>query len=146
MLGLTRREIDGARDDIEEFTELGEFLKLPISTYSAGMLARLAFAVTTYMRPDILLVDEAVGAGDPVFMRKARTRMLGIADSASILVLASQSRQIIENFCNKAVLLSEGSIVLADDLREVCDRYFGPSPLPKLASDKVSVAAEKYVE
>jgi len=110
MLGMTRREIAAKLDEIAAFTELGEFLELPMRTYSAGMSARLAFAVSTAMHHDILLVDEGLGAGDPEFQKKARQRVEGLFDRTPIIILASHSEAMISAFCNRRVQLDHGVI------------------------------------
>lgn len=110
VLGMSRREIEGKVDEIAEFTELGNFLELPVKTYSAGMFSRLGFAVSTSIRPDILLIDEGIGAGDASFQEKVATRTLETLNNAKILVLASHSPQLINQMCNKSIELVNGSI------------------------------------
>lgn len=115
LLGLTRKEIDDKIDEISEFTELGNYLSMPIRTYSAGMRLRLAFAVATSISPDILLLDEIVGAGDAGFMIKAEQRMNQLIEKSSIVVLASHSMEVITKICNKAIVLKAGQL-----------HFFGP--------------------
>lgn len=110
LMGLTPAQIRERIDEIADFTELGEYLRMPVRTYSSGMQVRLAFAVATSLDPDILLLDEVLGAGDAVFMIKARRRIEQLMNKASLLVLASHSNDIIRQFCNKAVLLKSGRI------------------------------------
>jgi ABC-2 type transport system ATP-binding protein/lipopolysaccharide transport system ATP-binding protein len=123
MLGLQPKEIREIVPDIEQFTELGEFLSLPISSLSAGMQARLAFAVTTSVRPDILLIDEIVGAGDPAFMVRARDRLLDMTNAVEILVVASQSQEVLQTFCNQAILLVDGHVVERGSVDDVFKAY-----------------------
>ena len=109
--------------DIADFSELGEFLSLPIRTYSAGMVTRLAFAISTAVQPDILLLDEVVAAGDVQFSKKARERTLEMADSASILVLAIHDMTTLRNFCSKLAVLRAGEIADIGPIGEVLERY-----------------------
>jgi ABC-2 type transport system ATP-binding protein/lipopolysaccharide transport system ATP-binding protein len=108
MLGMSRREIAAKLDDIAEFSELGDFLALPMRTYSAGMFARLAFAVSTAAHKDILLIDEGIGAGDAAFRKKAQQRIESLFDSTPIVILASHSEELISEFCNRRLLMEHG--------------------------------------
>ncbi len=109
--------------DIEEFTELGEYLSLPTRIYSAGMQARLAFAIATTQSPDILLMDEGIGAGDAHFQEKARERVRKFMGAARIVVLASHSIELCRALCSKAVLLSKGRSVFFGDIDEAFHQY-----------------------
>ncbi|MGO8799926.1 MAG: ABC transporter ATP-binding protein [Roseiarcus sp.] len=111
LLGKKLAEAEAAIPDIEEFTELGNFLSLPVRTYSAGMQTRLTFAVATAAHPEILLVDEVIGAGDAEFQAKARTRMNNFIEKSSIFVLASHSPELIQSLCNKICRLEHGRLV-----------------------------------
>lgn len=102
--------------EVEDFTELGEFLYKPIRTYSTGMKMRLSFAVATAIAPNIMLIDEIVGTGDNTFFRKATTRIQNIMQDTHILLLASHSNEIIQKFCNKALLLDKGKIKFFGDI------------------------------
>jgi ABC-2 type transport system ATP-binding protein/lipopolysaccharide transport system ATP-binding protein len=109
--------------DIEEFTELGEYLSLPTRVYSAGMLARLAFATATVLSPDVLLIDEGVGAGDAQFQEKARKRVQTFVNRANIMMLASHSAELCRAICNKALLLAKGRPVFFGAIEEAYERY-----------------------
>jgi len=109
--------------DIEEFTELGEYLSLPTRVYSAGMQARLAFALATIQSPDILLMDEGIGAGDSDFQEKPSVRVQRLVEQAKILVLATHSRELCRALCNKAVLMSKGEVNFFGDIEEAFSRY-----------------------
>jgi len=122
-LGLSPAQIRARINEIAEFTELGDFLKLPIRTYSAGMRMRLAFAVSTSIEPDILLVDEGIGTGDAAFQGKARRRLAEFARKAAIIVLASHAQPFLKQVCNKAVLMRQGKLVLFDDTESVLQAY-----------------------
>jgi ABC-type polysaccharide/polyol phosphate transport system ATPase subunit len=116
MLGMSKPEIAGKLDDIAEFTELGDFLALPMRTYSAGMFARLAFAVSTATHHDILLIDEGIGAGDAAFQSKVQARIESLMDRTPIVVLASHSEDLITKFCNRRIEMKHGSVVAADGI------------------------------
>lgn len=109
--GMTRREIDERLEDIAAFSGLGAFLKLPLKVYSAGMQARLAFAVATSVEADILLLDEWVAVGDAEFRAAAHDRLASLVTRASIVVVASHDHSIIESLCNKIIRLEQGRIV-----------------------------------
>ena len=113
LLGMSYVQARALAPEVEQFTELGEYLDLPVRTYSSGMLLRLAFAVTTSIRPDILILDEMISAGDASFMEKATERINALIAESSIFVLASHSEDALRRFCNRAVWLNGGE--LADD-------------------------------
>jgi ABC-type polysaccharide/polyol phosphate transport system ATPase subunit len=108
--GMTPSQIRQKTEEIAEFTGLGEYLQMPVRTYSSGMQVRLSFAIATAIEPDILLLDEVLGAGDAQFMIKAQQRIEQLMQRASLLVLASHSTDVIRQFCNKALLLRAGRI------------------------------------
>jgi ABC-type polysaccharide/polyol phosphate transport system ATPase subunit len=125
LLGMTRGTVESRIADIEQFSELGEYLALPVRTYSAGMMARLGFAVATAVDPGILLVDESIGAGDARFAERAGRRMQAFIDRSSILVLASHSDALIRAWCNKAALFESGELRLIGDVDSVLGAYHG---------------------
>ncbi len=124
-MGARPPEIRACVGEIEEFTELGDYLDMPIRTYSSGMQLRLAFAIATSSRPDILIMDEWLMAGDELFLKKAQTRMEAFVTSAKILVLASHSHDIIRHWCNKAMLLMNGEMKAFGDVNDVLNEYQG---------------------
>lgn len=111
MMGLTPEEIRSKMDDIAEFTELGEFLNMPVRTYSSGMKVRLAFAVSTSVDADIIIMDEWLSVGDADFKAKAAKRLGDFVEKASILVIATHSESLIKSVCNRAFKLEHGQIV-----------------------------------
>lgn len=111
LLGLSKSEIKNHTEAIVEFTELGAFIDLPLRTYSHGMRARLAFGIATAVVPEILLLDEGIGAGDAAFIEKADRRLTEFVNHAGILVLASHSEALIRRFCNKSVLMERGKVI-----------------------------------
>jgi ABC-2 type transport system ATP-binding protein/lipopolysaccharide transport system ATP-binding protein len=128
FLGLSPREIRRRIDAIVDFTELGSFLHLPIRTYSTGMRIRLAFAVSTSINPDILLLDEGIAMGDAGFREKAQKRLSDFANKAAIMVLASHAQPLIRRLCNKCVLMEHGRVVLYDQTDRVLAVYRGGKP------------------
>ena len=112
--GLNNSEINASLDAIEEFTELGEFLNSPVSTYSSGMLMRLMFSVSTIKMPDILIVDEMFSTGDTSFQKKAEERMEDLISASSIFVFASHSKDLIKKYCNRVFFLEHGRVCEID--------------------------------
>ena len=125
FLGLQVKEVRRMIPDIEAFTELGEFLKLPMRTYSSGMLLRLAFAITTAVIPEILIMDELIGAGDAAFIAKSTERLNQMISSSRILVIASHDVETIRRFCNRAALLETGRIVRVGPVEQVISASLG---------------------
>jgi ABC-type polysaccharide/polyol phosphate transport system ATPase subunit len=123
LWGLTRSQIASSMDDIIEFTELGDYLKLPLRTYSTGMKLRLAFAIATLREPDILLIDEVIGVGDAGFRQKAFARLQSLIRRSRILFVASHANQIIDQLCNKAIWLRNGVLVAYGDVGQVLEAY-----------------------
>lgn len=123
VMGLTTKQAESLIPDIETFTELGEYLRLPIRTYSAGMMLRLAFAISTANQPEILLLDEMVGAGDSAFVTKAQTRIEKLIKNSSIMVLASHDEKIVKNLCTKALWMHGGTIRAFGDVKDVLFQY-----------------------
>lgn len=123
FLGLTFKDAKALAPSIAAFSELGEFLDLPVRTYSSGMFLRLAFAISTSVQPDIVVMDEMIGAGDQRFLVKARKRIGELIDCASILVLASHSEDIICEFCNKALWLEKGAAKMSGDPDAIISAY-----------------------
>ena len=124
-LGIAPARIRPRLDEIVEWTELGAFIEAPVATYSSGMIARLAFAVSTCFPPEILLLDEWLGLADPAFQVKAYERMAAFVGGASVVVLASQSTALLELWCNRAVRLEAGRLVDSGSVAEVAARAAG---------------------
>jgi len=125
FLGLTFANAKAIAPSIGQFSELGEFLDLPARTYSSGMFVRLAFAISTAVQPDILVMDEMIGAGDQSFIDKAERRLTEVLERTRILVLASHSEPIIRKFCNKALWLEKGQVRMVGSVNEVLLAYAG---------------------
>ena len=111
VLGIKRQDIPGVVEDVREFTGLGNFLDLPIKTYSSGMVSRLNFAISTSISPDILIIDEGISAGDQEFRERAMARLNAFKGRAKILVMANHSRKSLEPYCNDIITLKAGKIV-----------------------------------
>ena len=119
-------------DEVADFTELGEFLALPIKTYSTGMQLRLSLGLMTAQEPDILLVDEVMGAGDAHFFDKASRRLAGLRDRTSIMVMASHNNDQIRQLCNRGIWLQHGRILCQGPVDEVLAAYIAataPAPV-----------------
>ncbi|MDE3110923.1 MAG: ABC transporter ATP-binding protein [Acidobacteriota bacterium] len=110
-------------DEIIEFTELGDYIDMPTRTYSSGMMVRLAFAISTCVPPEILVMDEWLSAGDARFLDKARKRMADFVGQSSILVLASHSMDLLLEWCKTGILLDHGHIVAAGPIADVVAAY-----------------------
>lgn len=118
VMGLSRKQSIDLIPEVESFTELGDYLRLPVRAYSQGMLLRLAFAISTSVTPDILLMDEMIGAGDALFLKKAQERISHLIDRVAILVIASHNDAILREFCDTGLFLEEGRIVHSGRIEE----------------------------
>ncbi len=123
LIGMTRRQIEEKIPEIEEFCELGEYLNLPVRTYSTGMTMRLGFALVTALDPGVLIMDEGFGTGDLRFAERAEARMRDFVGRSRIMVLASHSDRTIKSMCNKAVMMEAGRIVAFGSVDEISERY-----------------------
>jgi ABC-type polysaccharide/polyol phosphate transport system ATPase subunit len=123
LLGLSRYEIESKIPNVEDFCELGEYLALPVRTYSTGMVMRLGFALVTAIDPGVLLMDEGIGAGDARFAERAERRLKDFVGRSRILVLASHNHAMVKSMCNKAALLQAGRLVVFGSVNEVFDQY-----------------------
>jgi ABC-type polysaccharide/polyol phosphate transport system ATPase subunit len=110
LAGSSKRHIEQAMPGIVSFTELGNYLAMPVRTYSTGMVMRLMFAVATAHRPNILLIDEMFGAGDAEFQERAQDRLHEMIDAASIFVFASHSKDLVRKYCNRLLKLEHGRV------------------------------------
>lgn len=123
FLGMTPSEIDRKMDGIAEFTELGDYLNLPVKTYSSGMQLRLAFAIATSIDPQILLLDEGFGFGDLRFADKAQKRVEELIERTRVLIIATHAEALVRQMCTKALLLEEGRGVMFTDVESVIAEY-----------------------
>jgi len=123
VMGLTPAEIRERAKEIIEFAEIGKFIDYPLHTYSSGMSVRLAFAISSYLEGDILLIDEIFGAGDISFQKKAEARMTALMDKAKILVFASHSAGLLRMFCDRGIWLHQGEIIMDAPVEDVIQGY-----------------------
>ena len=122
-LGLPRSSYGRVTEQVAGFSQLGSHLELPVRTYSSGMQLRLAFALSTMITPDILLMDEVVGAGDASFQRKAKQRIESMVSQVDILVLASHSDDILRQYCTRGLCLANGRLLFDGPLEDCLDYY-----------------------
>lgn len=123
FLGMTRKQMEARVDDIAEFTELGDFLGMPLRTYSTGMRVRLALGVVTSIDPEILLLDEGIGAVDAAFLEKSKRRLSELVDRAGLLVFASHSDEFLRELCDTAIWMEHGQVRQQGELEEVLRAY-----------------------
>jgi lipopolysaccharide transport system ATP-binding protein len=124
FLGLTRKQTDEVIGSIVEFSELGDFVNLPVRTYSSGMLLRLAFAVSTAIEPEILVMDEWLAVGDAAFQQKAELRIRKVVEASDILVIASHGKDLLTKVCNRIIWFEHGKIKMDDKPSKVLPKYF----------------------
>jgi ABC-2 type transport system ATP-binding protein len=144
FLGMTRKQMLERVDDIAEFSELGDYLSMPLRTYSTGMRVRLALGVVTSIDPEILLLDEGIGAVDAEFLAKARTRLNALVERSGMLVFASHSDEFLVDLCDTAIWMDHGRVRQHGPLRDVLTAYKGRDVVPELlrarkADDEVRV-------
>lgn len=122
-MGYSRKELRAVEDEIIEFADLGQFIDLPMRTYSAGMYVRLGFAISTQFSPDILLIDEVFGAGDAAFAARAMDRMLSIVRSAGVMILATHDLHLVREICSRVIWFNHGVAVADGDPGSVIQQY-----------------------
>ena len=123
LLGRSRAFMEEHYKEIVAFSELGDFLDMPIKNYSSGMQARLAFAIATVVKPEILIIDEVLAVGDAAFQRKCKNRINEMIKSSTTLILVSHDNSMVEQVCEKALWLRGGEAVMTGNAKEVCDAY-----------------------
>ena len=110
-------------DEIVAFSELGEFIDVPIRNYSSGMLMRLAFSIATVVNPQILIVDEILAVGDANFQEKSRRRMLELMSGGTTVLFVSHSLEQIREMCDRVVWIEHGQVQRVGETKEICDEY-----------------------
>ena len=125
ILGYSEQYLKDKYDEIEEFSELGKFIDVPIRNYSSGMLMRLAFSIATVVKPDILIVDEILAVGDANFQEKSRCRMKELMNGGTTVLFVSHSLEQIREMCDKVIWLERGEMKMCGPTDEVCDAYSG---------------------
>lgn len=123
-MGFSRKMLAGHEEEIVQFCGLGDFIDLPVRTYSAGMFVRLAFAISTQFSPEVLLIDEIFGAGDATFRERARDRMMKIVNEAGILVIATHDLNIVKTVCNRTIWMQTGRIIADGPTDSILPDYF----------------------
>lgn len=131
MLGIKRRAMVEKVDGIFDFTGLREFADLPLKYYSSGMFMRLAFAIATEIDPDILLIDESLGAGDAAFIKKAKERIMGLLDRSNVVVIVSHDMNALREMCTRGIWMRKGQVAADGPIEDVIEQYMeseGPPP------------------
>lgn len=123
ILGYSKKFLDEKYEEILNFSELGEFIDVPIRNYSSGMMMRLAFSIATVINPEILIVDEILSVGDEAFQQKSRKRMIELMSGGTTVLFVSHSLEQIREMCNRVVWLDHGEIHMIGNTKEVCDKY-----------------------
>jgi ABC-type polysaccharide/polyol phosphate transport system ATPase subunit len=124
ILGNSEQEMDSKMGDILDFSELGEFIEQPLRTYSSGMKARLGIAIASAIEPEILLIDEVLGVGDPQFREKSKARILNLVENSGTVVIVSHSFGLMKEICNRLILVNKGKIEMIGEPEEVIKRYY----------------------
>lgn len=140
ILGMTKREINEKIEEIINFSELNDFIDAPIKTYSSGMLARLGFSVAVHLEPDILLIDEILSVGDATFREKSFRKLMGFKKNGGTIILVSHLARNIENYCDNAVLLEKGNLIMKGPALEVMEEYQKRTLEMMLQKNKMSIA------
>ncbi|MCI5867511.1 MAG: ABC transporter ATP-binding protein [Methanosphaera sp.] len=123
LLGHSKSYMNKKFDEIVEFSEIGDFIDVPVKNYSSGMKSRLAFSIATSVNPDILILDEVLSVGDASFQRKSKERMRNLMDNDVSLLFVSHSISQVRDLCDRAIWLDHGNIVADGEVNEICDRY-----------------------
>jgi len=124
ILGHDRSTMDKMMDDILEFSEIGDFIEQPLRTYSSGMKARLGLSIASSVEPDILLIDEVLGVGDPQFREKSKKRILEMVKSSGTVVLVSHSFALMSEICDRLILMHDSRIAATGEAKDVIARYY----------------------
>lgn len=123
LLGYNRKEMEAEYEGIVEFSELKDFMNVPVKNFSSGMISRLAFAIATVSVPDVLIVDEVLSVGDFRFQEKCEKRIMNMIEQGTTILFVSHSIQQVRKICNKIVWLDHGTLKMAGDAQEICDIY-----------------------
>ncbi len=122
-MGYSRKFIEEKYDEIVEFSELGDFIDVPVKNYSSGMRARLGFAIATAVEPQILILDEVLSVGDAKFKKKSEAKIRSMFDKGITVLFVSHSVNQVLNICNKAIILEKGKVIAQGDAKEICAQY-----------------------
>ncbi len=138
IIGKSKDEVEEKIPELVEFAELEDWIDEPLKTYSSGMNARLGMAGIAYFRPDVLLIDEVLGVGDPTFKEKSKAKIMEMVREASTVMMASHSHNLLIEICDRIVFLEKGMIKAIGDPKDVIDVYYGrkdPSEVAPIKSD-----------
>lgn len=124
ILGYSKKFLDSKFDEIVEFSELKDFLDVPVKNFSSGMTAKLAFSIATIVEPEILIVDEILSVGDLRFQEKSKNKMMEMIKGGTTVLYVSHSLESIKELCNKVIWLDHGQVVKMGDTKEICDEYY----------------------
>lgn len=124
ILGYSREFLNDKFNEIVEFSELKDFLDVPVKNFSSGMIAKLAFSISTIVDPEILIVDEILSVGDIKFQEKSKNKMMSMIKGGTTVLYVSHSLQSIKEICNKVIWLEHGKIVKMGDTKKICDEYY----------------------
>lgn len=124
ILGYSKKFIDEKFDEIVEFSELKDFLEVPIKNFSSGMTAKLAFSIATIVNPEILIVDEILSVGDIKFQEKSKKKMMDMIEGGTTVLYVSHSLESIRDLCTKVVWLEHGKVIKVGDTNKICDKYY----------------------
>lgn len=124
ILGYSKKFLDSKFDEIVEFSELKDFLDVPVKNFSSGMTAKLAFSIATIVDPEILIVDEILSVGDLRFQEKSKNKMMELIKGGTTVLYVSHSLQSIKELCNKVVWLDHGKVVKMGNTKQICDEYY----------------------
>ncbi len=122
-MGYSRKFIEEKYNEIVEFSELGDFIEVPVKNYSSGMRARLGFAIATAVEPEVLILDEVLSVGDAKFRQKSEAKVRSMFDKGTTVLFVSHSTQQVLNICNKAIILDHGKLIAQGDAKEICAQY-----------------------
>ena len=123
VLGHSRKYMQEKFDEIVEFSELGDFIDVPLKNYSSGMRARLGFSIATMVKPDILILDEVLSVGDAKFKKKSEEKLLTMMDERTTVLFVSHSLEQVKRICNKAMILQKGKMIAFGDIEVIAEKY-----------------------
>lgn len=124
ILGYSKEFLEQKFDEIVEFSELKDFLDVPVKNFSSGMVAKLAFSISTIVDPEVLIVDEILSVGDIKFQEKSKNKMMSMIEGGTTVLYVSHSIDSIKELCSKVIWLEHGKIVKIGDTKEICDEYY----------------------
>ncbi len=122
-MGYSRKYIESKYDEIVEFSELKDFIDVPLKNYSSGMKARLGFAIATAVEPEVLILDEVLSVGDAKFRNKSEAKVKSMIDKGVTVLFVSHNTEQVRRLCDKAIILEKGTIIASGEVNEVCDKY-----------------------